>query len=1607
MGVRRAKAPGWHTYIRGDLRRELLRFECEELENLLSDYRPRKAPDEWDVTKTKQDGFAAKTLKKNGECHVFLAGRNFFVDPSIATIENEQEYHRYLIFLSFAQVEKSLKRIAKALGSIHNATLFVPWILWEEIYAVDPDALQKWTVCPSDGYRWPRSGDEDDSRCVLVGFDRWLDLAVENELPDRVPGFFEDVRLHVSFAFSATPSLQAAFRCNGRTLFISRSEGIDAAQVATGPNSYSVVMGKLIPLMRRLRRRLVLRHDLQQHLANRVIEIQIWRQGGLPCDESRTMPMHRLVRPRWGQLPRQWSVPRGPEYGPQIAIARPTGSLSVPEQTAPCEGTDLESMRIEVPPTAPFSNDFDRKTYFGNLADQLIVTIACGRPATLTNRRPELVGPMLRFPASGKDGDTTLIEWQLAGVAALAREMGAERIKVLLVTTPLVGEEIVHLLDQLENRNAISTRGYHSIVEQPDREWNIEIDGEEKGITLNIHLVRGQLLTHSETEEKPEWQLSYNSHFDVVRSLRRFNEVQSDSTTAAKYALVLSHNNLGVLWKNKRPSNRGRSSPVSNIEQTARYIKSFVDSEQALAVEVFELQPDIKPRWAELSYFARTRCGASLIKKCWGETTSWSDHNPYFSSNTWYLDLDKVGEFVERGEFRRLKVADRHHVAEPIDLLTWKDAWTGHPGFGVFPHERPSDDDSPASENEFHRNSRFAVVLEDEQFNDLPKGLVAAPKTASETADELLPMIPTIKRNIWGGRQIALRKHVEIDGDPKFGETWEISTHPAGPSRYRDESGNERPLQQAVGSLKIMGKYLDCEQPLSIQIHPTSRSIGGTRAGPDLAKEETFYVIAPARLYEGDKERQHLIYGFNREELDKYVGKFRPWLVHQDTSVSPDSVIEELGEIMGEFFGAVVRIDEYTKDGNGNITRTKAQLKSLKNDLIERFKRDEEREPLAKAICIYAGVKFGGKNTPIPTDRLDGKEYLVVGAALIRALEVLSLQQDSKDSPFRSALRKHYTNRDDATGFRDSPVFGIFNAMQFSAGQWVRVPAGTPHAVQGGGNLLVELSNRSDHTYRILDFGREFTSRPRDMHFADAMGALDDQAFHYRSSEQRFVVNTSTRDFKVCHKDLESRLHERGRDHSREFEETKERTYYFNLGGEIRADTKKQSLPIPPFSSMVATRGTNVRLQLTEAEDRVLEVRNRISDKRVLYGYRPRYRVGDQGNWPGSDYVMFYEGGSPSVWWHAAPELPSNWDEIRTNIRLCLGGSDALVESSEGQLTGISYPGHVRYKRSGKAKLHIGSNATEEFTRQINVLAKKADVVVGDAQASALGEGHHMLGRFVASARGIVLNLSAGVCAGFWDRRLRHPRFMKLNDLPPDKEAVYDDADRRRMNLYSAIGAIGRWLYVDPTIPQYYFANGEPADAMPKNLEQLLKVWSFSNQIQPTITTCDGQNALRLSTWLSADAIALRAEKGVSNLDSRTDYSFDSYLSLYKENVDRIDHKNRFRELVEESNDQLETAIRSVAQDIAEVVRIVRDVTFQCQLEDDFLKSIVLTGAVAEGFGWVARGSGSTEYHDLLLEHIKQYCRTPGVVVSRSQIGAPAAREGAGLAGFCWGSNAL
>lgn len=78
----------------------------------------------------------------------------------------------------------------------------------------------------------------------------------------------------------------------------------------------------------------------------------------------------------------------------------------------------------------------------------------------------------------------------------------------------------------------------------------------------------------------------------------------------------------------------------------------------------------------------------------------------------------------------------------------------------------------------------------------------------------LLKLSPSVSFKIWGGKNLAKIKNIE--SAQRVGETWEISSHPSGPSKLQV---NKTCLSELV-NLSYLLKYIDTSDNLSVQAHP-------------------------------------------------------------------------------------------------------------------------------------------------------------------------------------------------------------------------------------------------------------------------------------------------------------------------------------------------------------------------------------------------------------------------------------------------------------------------------------------------------------------------------------------------------------------------------------------------------------------------------------------------------------------------------------------------------------------------------------------------------------------------------------------------------------------
>jgi len=155
---------------------------------------------------------------------------------------------------------------------------------------------------------------------------------------------------------------------------------------------------------------------------------------------------------------------------------------------------------------------------------------------------------------------------------------------------------------------------------------------------------------------------------------------------------------------------------------------------------------------------------------------------------------------------------------------------------------------------------------------------------------------PEFKERVWGGR--ALEKFGLNLPEGHIGEGWMIADHANGTSsvvngelagqgldQIREQFGHEwfgsKGISEAGGRFPLLIKLLDCNDNLSVQVHPTDDYVGLPKG--ELGKTEMWYVLdakPDAKIIYGLKE------GVDRETLREALEKGTVIDSLQEVSVS-------------------------------------------------------------------------------------------------------------------------------------------------------------------------------------------------------------------------------------------------------------------------------------------------------------------------------------------------------------------------------------------------------------------------------------------------------------------------------------------------------------------------------------------------------------------------------------------------------------------------------------------------------------------------------------------------------------------------------------------------
>jgi mannose-6-phosphate isomerase len=141
---------------------------------------------------------------------------------------------------------------------------------------------------------------------------------------------------------------------------------------------------------------------------------------------------------------------------------------------------------------------------------------------------------------------------------------------------------------------------------------------------------------------------------------------------------------------------------------------------------------------------------------------------------------------------------------------------------------------------------------------------------------------PIYKQRIWGGRKLAEVFGKELPPGQKIGESWELADLPQDKSAIANgelagrtlRSANETYPREITGDTSFAGpfpllvKLLDCQDILSVQVHPDPQTC--RRLGAGEPKTECWYIISAepdAVIYKGVKK------GVTKEQFAEAIEK--------------------------------------------------------------------------------------------------------------------------------------------------------------------------------------------------------------------------------------------------------------------------------------------------------------------------------------------------------------------------------------------------------------------------------------------------------------------------------------------------------------------------------------------------------------------------------------------------------------------------------------------------------------------------------------------------------------------------------------------------------------
>lgn len=135
--------------------------------------------------------------------------------------------------------------------------------------------------------------------------------------------------------------------------------------------------------------------------------------------------------------------------------------------------------------------------------------------------------------------------------------------------------------------------------------------------------------------------------------------------------------------------------------------------------------------------------------------------------------------------------------------------------------------------------------------------------------------------------------------------------------------------------------------------------------------------------------------------------------------------------------------------------------------------------------------------------------------------EMWYILQTKPDAKIRTGLSKRIDADEYLQRIADNTLVDVVSCFDSAPGDFFYLPAGRIHAI-GAGNLLVEIQESSDVTYRVYDYGRkDAKGKTRELHTQLAKDAIDFNCYdnyktEYTDSPDGSTLLIDCRHFRVC-----------------------------------------------------------------------------------------------------------------------------------------------------------------------------------------------------------------------------------------------------------------------------------------------------------------------------------------------------------------------------------------------------------------------------------------------------------------------------------------------------------